>query len=153
MSPEQYMEMAIEEARKAPWPFGAVIVRDGTVLSSAGAGDGEDNLIDPTAHAETNAVRFACKALESADLAGAVLYASCEPCALCMGAIWYSGIRKVMYGSPISEEESLFHWKDLSIPPQVLQAMTDGKLVVEGGLLRNEVVTMYHEHPLFTKSA
>jgi hypothetical protein len=70
-----------------------------------------------------------------------------------MGAIWYAGIRKIVYGSPISEEEPLFHWKDLAIPKDVLQAMTDGQLVVEEGLLREAVVEMYHKHPLYKKAA
>jgi tRNA(Arg) A34 adenosine deaminase TadA len=154
MNPEEeWMQLAIEEAAKAPWPFGAVIVRDGVVLSKAGAGDGQDNLIDPTAHAETNAVRFACKALNSSNLAGATMYASCEPCALCMGAIWYAGVRTVVYGSSIPDEEALFHWKDLAIPAEVLQGMTEGKLKVQGGFMRDKVMDMYRAHSLSKKVA
>lgn len=148
---ESWMRIAIEEAAKAPWPFGAVIVRDDRILAQAGSGDGEDNLIDPTAHAETNAIRLACKALSSASLNGAILYASCEPCAQCMGAAWYAGIRKIVFGSTIADEEPLFDWKDLAIPSDVLQQMTNKELIVESGLLRDEVMEMYRAHSLYKK--
>lgn len=148
---EQWMRIAIQEAATAPWPFGAVVVRDGKLLSQAGAGDGEENLVDPTAHAEVNAIRLACKRVGSANLKGATLYASCEPCAQCMGAAWYAGIRSVVYGSPIADEEPLFNWKDLSIPREVLTTITNGEFIVEEGLLREEVLEMYYKHPLYTK--
>lgn len=146
---QEYMRIAIQEASKAPWPFGAVVVRDGNILAQAGAGDGEDNLIDPTAHAETNAIRMACKSMRSSQLEGAVLYASCEPCALCMGAAWYAGIRRIVYGSSIEEEEGIFKWKDFAVPRSVFSEMGDRRLVVEGGLLQEEVLEMYRQHSLY----
>jgi tRNA(Arg) A34 adenosine deaminase TadA len=148
---EQFMSTAIQEAAKAPWPFGSVIVIDGKLISQAGSGDGEENGIDPTAHAEVNAVRFACKALKSADLKDAIIYTTCEPCAMCMGAIWYAGIRKVVYGSSIVDEELLFGWKELPLPAEVLQAITNGELSVQSGFMREQVMDMYRAHPLFKK--
>ncbi len=148
MNPEEkWMEIAIEEAKKAPWPFGAAIVIDGQLVSQAGSGDGADNDIDPTAHAEVNAIRFACKALNTHGLpTHAVIYASCEPCAMCMGAIWYSGIRNIVYGSSIEEMQSYFPWKDLAFPNDTLQKLTNGELQVQKGFLKEKVMGVYKNH-------
>ena len=52
-----FMKISIEEAQKATWPFGAVLVRDGKIIAQAGSGDGKNVLLDPTAHAEVNVIR------------------------------------------------------------------------------------------------
>ena len=79
------MRMAIEEARRADFPFGAVIVRDGRVLARGrNLGRSQD---DPTAHGEMVAIRRCLAAHGGAALKGATLYTSGEPCAMCMGAI------------------------------------------------------------------
>ena len=147
---ERYIELAIEEAQKAPWPFGAVIVIAGEIVAQAGAGDGENNSVDPTAHAEVNAIRFACKKLGAHDLLGrdAAMYASCEPCLMCMGAIWYAGIRKVVYGSTIAEEEQFFTWGegDISLPQDTLSVLMQNKLEVINGVMKDAVMDMYKQH-------
>ncbi len=145
---EHFMEVAIEEARKAPWPFGAAVVVAGEIISQAGSGDGKDNHMDPTAHAEVNAIRFACKSLNVNSLEGkdAIIYASCEPCAMCMGAIWYAGIRKIIYGSTIEEEQKFFPWKDLIFPRDVLMQLTNNELSITGGLFKNRVMEVYESH-------
>jgi guanine deaminase len=76
-------------------PFGAVITKDGIIISEA------NNMVvgshDPTAHAEVLAIRKAAAFLGTHDLSGCTIYASCEPCPMCLGAIYWSGIRKVFY--------------------------------------------------------
>lgn len=97
----RFLTMAIEAARKnihdGGGPFGAVIVMNGKVISSAGnrvvAGH------DPTAHAEVQAIRAAAAALGTHDLGNCVIYTSCEPCPMCLGAVYWAGIKRVVYAS------------------------------------------------------
>lgn len=96
-----FMEKALEEARAAAArgevPVGAVIVRDGAVLASAGNRTLE--LKDPTAHAEILAIRAAAAAIGSERLIGCDLYVSLEPCAMCAGAISFARLRRLYYGA------------------------------------------------------
>lgn len=78
-------------------PFGAVIVKDGEIVSSASNSVTPDN--DPTAHAEVNAIRAACKKLETFDLSGCVLYSSCEPCPMCLSAAYWARLDRVVYAA------------------------------------------------------
>ena len=78
-------------------PFGAVIVKDGLVIAEASNSVVKNN--DPTAHAEILAIRLAAKVIGSHILSGCVLYASCEPCPMCLGAIYWARIDKVVYSA------------------------------------------------------
>jgi guanine deaminase len=77
-------------------PFGAVIVRDGKVI--AAAANQVTATHDPTAHAEITAIRAACKALESFSLEGCDVYTSCEPCPMCLAAIYWARCKAIYYG-------------------------------------------------------
>jgi len=91
------IELASENVRSgAGGPFGAVIVRDGVVLAEAANMVTATN--DPTAHAEVVAIRKACAALQSFDLAGCTIYCSCEPCPMCLSAIYWARIQTIYYG-------------------------------------------------------
>ena len=82
------IQLATENVRSgAGGPFGAVVVRNGEVLATGVNRVTADN--DPTSHAEVNAIRGACKALGHFQLTGCVLYTSCEPCPMCLGAIYW----------------------------------------------------------------
>lgn len=76
-------------------PFGAVIVKDTRVI--AASANKVTSTIDPTAHAEIVAIRAACKQLNDFQLTGCVLYASCEPCPMCLGAVYWARLDKVYY--------------------------------------------------------
>ena len=95
------MDIALGEARAAAErgevPVGAVIVKDGVILAQAGNRVRGDN--DPTAHAEMLAIRLACAALGDDRLAGADLYVTLEPCAMCAGAISAARIARLYYGA------------------------------------------------------
>ncbi len=78
-------------------PFGAVVVRDGEIIAAVGNRVTSTN--DPTAHAEVVAIREACSALNTFDLTGCEIYASCEPCPMCLGAIMWSRIDKLYYAA------------------------------------------------------
>jgi len=78
-------------------PFGAVVVRNGEIVAAAGNCVTSTN--DPTAHAEIVAIRNACKTLETFDLSGCEIFASCEPCPMCLGAIMWARIDKLYYAA------------------------------------------------------
>jgi len=77
-------------------PFGAVIVKDGRIVAEAGNRVTATN--DPTAHAEVLAIRQACAKLGSFELKACDLYTSCEPCPMCLGAIYWARLTRVFYG-------------------------------------------------------
>jgi len=91
------LDVAMEGIQKGGGPFGAVITRKGKIIAQAY--NEVVSTSDPTAHAEIVAIRKACKSTGSHDLSDCILYASCEPCPMCLGAIYWSGIIKVFYAS------------------------------------------------------
>jgi guanine deaminase len=95
--------LASESIAKGGGPFGAVIVKNKMIISEAHNTVFLSN--DPTAHAEVSAIRKAAEALGSFDLTGCSLYTSCEPCPMCLGAIYWAGIRKVVYASDRKDAE------------------------------------------------
>lgn len=142
---KKYMHLAITAAREnidsgRGGPFGAVIVRDGVVLAVAGNRVTSSN--DPTAHAEVVAIREACKVAESFDLSGCEIYASCEPCPMCLGAIMWARIDKLYYAADRHDaadagfDDEIFY-RELNLPiekrylqpTQIMQH--DAKLVFE----------------------
>ncbi len=78
-------------------PFGAVIVKDNKIISMSANSVTKSN--DPTAHAEINAIREACKVLETFDLSGCEIYTSCEPCPMCFGAIYWARLDKLYFAN------------------------------------------------------
>jgi guanine deaminase len=99
MTSEELMAYTIELGRKAMTsksgrPFAAVIAKDGKIV---GEGASQSALIDPTAHGEFVAIRDACQKLGTNNLKGCELYTSCEPCLLCVAAIWAAKLDRVYY--------------------------------------------------------
>lgn len=93
----QAIELAVENIKNGGGPFGAVIVKDGVVVATGVNRVTANN--DPTAHAEVCAIRAACTKLGAFDLSGCVIYTSCEPCPMCLGAIYWAHIDKIYYGA------------------------------------------------------
>lgn len=108
MSDEKYMLLALKEAKKAAEngevPIGTVIVRNGEVI--AAAHNDRETTFDATAHAETSAIRQACKKLHGWHLTNCTLYVTLEPCPMCAGAIINSRIERVVFGAYDSREGS-----------------------------------------------
>ncbi|MBK5958231.1 tRNA-specific adenosine deaminase [Rhodoplanes elegans] len=78
-------------------PFGAVLVKDGAIV-----GEGANRVVpdgDPTAHAEVVAIRDACRRLGTHVLDGAIVYTSCEPCPMCLSALWWARVGEIVYGN------------------------------------------------------
>jgi guanine deaminase len=99
---EEFMRMAIalsvqNVSENIGGPFGAVVVKDGKVIAKSANKVTSTN--DPTAHAEVSAIRLACTELGTFDLSGCVIYTSCEPCPMCLGAIYWSRIETIYYGN------------------------------------------------------
>jgi len=120
----QFMQMAIELALRGMrnnegGPFGAVIVKDNAII-----GQGNNCVIstnDPTAHAEIVAIREACQHINNFWLNDCVIYTSCEPCPMCLGAIYWARLSKVYYGCTKKDAAQIgfndeFIFKELRIP-------------------------------------
>ena len=112
---KDYINRAIALGRSAMQsdqggPFGAVVVLDGVVL-----GEGSNSVTshnDPTAHAEINAIRQACAKKGDYTLEGAVIYTSCEPCPMCLGAIYWARISKVVYAATREDAKDIAGFDD-----------------------------------------
>ncbi|MGI6231586.1 MAG: nucleoside deaminase [Prevotella sp.] len=101
MTNEELMRRAIalseESVRKGGGPFGAVIARNGMIVAEASNSVTLDN--DPTAHAEVNAIRLACHREKTFHLKGCDIFCSCEPCPMCLGAIYWAGLDRIYYAN------------------------------------------------------
>lgn len=121
---EKFMRIAIrlsnQNVKKVlGGPFGAVIVKDGKIIAKSA------NKValtqDPTAHAEVTAIRMACKKIGSFDLSGCVMYASCEPCPMCLGAIYWARIDRIYYANTKADAADIgfddqFIYDEIALP-------------------------------------
>jgi tRNA(Arg) A34 adenosine deaminase TadA len=121
---EKFMTAAVEAALEGMrnnegGPFGCVVVKDGKIIGKGNNKVTSSN--DPTAHAEIIAIRAACTHLESFQLEGCEIYTSCEPCPMCLGAIYWARPEKVYYGSNQSDAAKIgfddaFIYKEIALP-------------------------------------
>ncbi len=122
---EKFMRRAIELARNGMdnnegGPFGCVIVKDGEIIA-----EGNNRVTtwnDPTAHAEVVAIRNACEKLDTFQLTGCEVYTSCEPCPMCLGAIYWARPSKVYYAATKDDAadagfDDSFIYEELELPP------------------------------------
>lgn len=113
------IELSIGSVNGGGGPFGAVIVREGEIIAEASNSVTIDN--DPTAHAEVNAIRRAARKLGSFDLSGCEIYTSCEPCPMCLGAIYWSHIEKIYYANTRKDAAEIgfdddFIYQEIALP-------------------------------------
>lgn len=146
---ETHLTAAIEQARKGAdlgeQPFGAVVVYDGAIIGSAYSRKmGEPDI---TAHAEIRALRSATTALGRRQLAGCVLYTTCEPCPMCAGAALNADIEQIVFGAHISDlpapEGHHITFKDYSL--RSFAQLTGWNLRITAGLLAETCVALYQE--------
>ncbi|MFQ7114518.1 nucleoside deaminase [Hallella bergensis] len=109
-------------------PFGAVIARNGVVVAEASNSVTIDH--DPTAHAEVNAIRLACDRLHTFDLSGCEIYCSCEPCPMCLGAIYWARLDHIYYANNRKAAASIGFDDDL-IYQEIGRAMADRQKPIE----------------------
>ncbi len=137
---ERFMRIALEEARQADFPFGAVIVRDGMVVAR-GRNLGRTNN-DPTAHGEMVAIRRCLADHGAAALRGSTLYTSGEPCAMCMGAILWSRVGRLVFAASVAQLATRIDQIMLSSADVTAKA-TFVPISITGGVLADEAMALF----------
>jgi tRNA(Arg) A34 adenosine deaminase TadA len=143
---EEFMRAAIELSRKkmranCGGPFGAVVVRQGKIIARGWNRVTSTN--DPTAHAEVTAIRAACRKLRTFRLAGCELYTSCEPCPMCLSAIYWARFSRVYYANTRRDAAEI-QFDDELIYHEVAQPVAARKIPMRQ-LLRDEALTVFAE--------
>jgi tRNA(Arg) A34 adenosine deaminase TadA len=137
-----FMQFAIDEAKQGDYPFGAVIVRDGKV-AARGFNSAKRNG-DPTAHGEMVAIRSFLNGNEPAAFKGTTLYTSGEPCVMCMGAIVWCGIARVVYAASIEQLATRIGQIDITAK-QIAEATPFADIEVTGGVLASDAMILFPE--------
>ncbi|MEF9924577.1 MAG: nucleoside deaminase [Muribaculaceae bacterium] len=112
-------DLAYQNIDKGGGPFGAVIAKDGEIVSTGSNTVTLDN--DPTAHAEVNAIRNACRATGNFKLDGCTVYSSCEPCPMCLSALYWAGVIKIYFGNT-KEDARVINFDDKFIYDEIEKA-------------------------------
>ncbi len=102
---QRAIDLSVANVTNGGGPFGAVIVKDGKVIAEGVNRVTANN--DPTAHAEVTAIRAACQRIGNFKLDGCEIYTSCEPCPMCLSAIYWAGIRHIYYGGTKKDAERI----------------------------------------------
>ncbi len=137
---EHFMRIAIAEAARGDFPFGAVVVRDGDVLSTGRNLGRTTN--DPTAHGEMVAIRRFVAVRPASELKGTTLYSSGEPCPMCMSAILWCGIGRVVFAASIDELATKLGQIMLT-SRQVAEAAPFATIAITGGVLSAEALALF----------
>jgi tRNA(Arg) A34 adenosine deaminase TadA len=115
-------DIASENIDRGGGPFGAVIVKDGEIIATGCHTVILDN--DPTAHAEVNAIRRACAISRNFKLDGCFIYSSCEPCPMCLSALYWAGVKRIYYANTRIDAANIgfddnFIYKDIDRPQEM----------------------------------
>ena len=122
---ERAIELSIQSVKSGGGPFGSVIVKNNKIISEGMNRVTKSN--DPTAHGEIVAIRNACKNLEDFSLKGCELYTSCEPCPLCLSAIYWSRIDKVYYSNTRDDAQKI-DFDDSFIYSEIMKKIEQRKI-------------------------
>jgi guanine deaminase len=141
---ETFMRLAIAKAREGvragQSPYGAAVVRDGQLLSC------EHNVVlatlDVAAHAEIHSMRSAAARLGSVELAGCVVYSTCEPCAMCFSACHWAHVAKIVYGATIADSAAV-GFGELAITNATMRRLGGGRMELVGGVLREQCLEIF----------
>jgi tRNA(adenine34) deaminase len=137
---ERFMRLALDEALQGDYPFGAVIVRDGEVIArgrNLGKTDG-----DPTAHGEMAAIRYCLADHGRAALGGSTLYTSGEPCAMCMGAIIWCHLGRLVFAASAAQLATKID--QIMIPSAEIAAKAPfAPITITGGVLADEAMALF----------
>jgi guanine deaminase len=144
MTEQEYMRIAIRKAQEGiaagQSPFGSVIVRNDEVIAATHNTVWRDG--DPTAHAEVNCIRAAALALKTISLHGCTLYSTTEPCPMCLSAIHWAKVDRVVFGATIADAAAAGFF-ELHVDAKVLVQMGKSPLRVESGLLQDECAELF----------
>ena len=140
MTHQELMQLAIrlseENVQNGGGPFGAVIAKEGEVVATGVNRVTANN--DPTAHAEVSAIREACRKVKNFKLDGCVVYSSCEPCPMCLSALYWAGISKIYYANTKDDAKAI-DFDDSFIYEQLSLDRPDRSIPSEQ-MLRNEAL-------------
>jgi guanine deaminase len=155
MDHESFMKRAIELSRMnmqagAGGPFGAVVVKDGKIV-----GEGWNQVTssnDPTAHAEVVAIRNACRTLDTFKLSGCTIYTSCEPCPMCLAAIYWARLDRIVYANTHTDAAAIgfddaFLYRELNLPLERRQVPASRLLADEAHRVFEEWAAMPDKIP------
>lgn len=141
----EFMRKAIEISQisieEGGGPFGAIIVQGGIIVSTGNNRVTKNN--DPTAHAEIEAIRDACKKLGKFKLSNCTIYTSCEPCPMCLGAIYWAGIKRVFYGNN-REDAKVIDFDDSFIYDE-LNLKNEDKSIEMINILHEEAIVAFEK--------
>jgi tRNA(Arg) A34 adenosine deaminase TadA len=146
IDPTDLMRLAIDKARQGmeagQSPFGCAIAQGDAVIAV------EHNTVwhttDPTAHAEVNAIRTACRQVGDIHLTGAIVATTCEPCPMCMAALHWARVETVYYGATIADADAA-GFNELSLPAAEVLRQGGSKVQLERGLLTAECQALFAE--------
>ncbi|WP_232420086.1 nucleoside deaminase [Nitrosococcus watsonii] len=150
----QWMRRAIELSRKAMelgdgFPFGSVIAKEGEIVGEGWNRSWVNR--DPSAHAEIEAIRDACKRLDTLSLEGCDVYASAQPCPMCIAAIYWAGANRIFFGNSARDIAALDPNLDATFIYQALTKPAEQRPVTERELLREEVMEVFRGYAAIKK--
>ena len=133
------IELSLENVKKGGGPFGAVIAKNGEILAES------CNLVtrlnDPTAHAEINVIRAAAQKLKNFDLSGCDIYTSCEPCPMCLGAIYWAKIDRVVFANTTDDAKKI-GFNDAYIYKEISRSLQERSIKFQQ-ILRDEALEAF----------
>ena len=133
------IELSVNSANNTGGPFGCVIVRDNKIIAEGSNIVTSSN--DPTAHAEIVAIRDACQKLNTFNLSGSDLYSSCEPCPMCLSAIYWSHIDNIFYANTRDDAKKI-NFDDSFIYSEFSKKIEDRKIPIKQ-MLRDEALKAF----------
>ncbi|HEU5116437.1 MAG TPA: nucleoside deaminase [Isosphaeraceae bacterium] len=146
MTDEQGMQHAIEACRRGieegQSPFGAAIVKQDRVLVAVHNTVWADT--DPSAHAEVNAIRAACRSLNSISLEGCTLYSTCEPCPMCLAASHWAKIDRIVFGASVADARAA-GFSEMRISIESMVAQSGSHLILHRGVRLTECASLFEE--------
>jgi tRNA(Arg) A34 adenosine deaminase TadA len=140
MNPEDFMRLALSEAKKGDSPYGAVIVKDNEVVAKGYNTVRRDS--DPSAHAEMNAIRSLTTKIQNPSLEGYTIYATGEPCPMCATACVWTGLAEIIIGASI-EDLILVNQSQVRISCEEIIAKSFKNIKVTKGLLREQCLQLF----------
>ena len=138
---QKAINLSVENVKLGGGPFGAVIVKAGKIISTGVNRVTKNN--DPTAHAEISAIRKAARKLKTFDLSGCEIYTSCEPCPMCLSAIYWARLEKLYYGNTKTDAKEIgfddsFIYDELKLEP-------DDRKIVGERLLPDKAIRAFED--------
>ena len=134
------MREAIKDAKKNGHHFGAVVVKDGKIISKTG----KRPRGDPRYHAESQAIIKATDKLKTLDLTGCTLYSTCEPCPMCFYMTWITHVSELVFGAKVKDAIK-FGSEEIKISVKTLNKKGGNRIKIEGGFMRDECLELFRD--------